>query len=264
LDIRCAAIDPAHEGESFVAGRHLLGGPMQLLQILVSRAALLTSIATVFAAGSISFAAATETDDMQQGDGVTPFNPTYVAPVGDLLLGLTPTTITPDETNFDLEISGGTPVLTDGIYGPIFTGVTGGHPSFATAGGSGGTSLTYTLAAPVTLNSVVTLGGWNDSGRDTQSYTVSYGIGGVFTPLATVNYDPTPGSSALETASQVTLDGFSIPNVDSLKFDFASAENGYQGYAELSATAGAATPEPSIGALALVGGLLMTRRRKTA
>ncbi len=211
---------------------------------------------------SVATAAVTETDSFQSGDGVNPFTPTYAAPAGDVLLGLTPTTITPNEAAFDLEGAGGTSVLTDGVFGPILTGGGGAHPSFATGGGAGGSKLIYTFASPITLSSVVTLGGWNDAGRDTQAYTVSYDVGGTLTPLATVSYDPTPGGGSVQIASQVILDGFApVANVDQLVFDFASAENGHQGYAELAATS---VPEPSC--LAALGGgvatLLGLRRRR--
>lgn len=232
---------------------------MKTKSIALSYAAVLGSVFTL--AGTAG-AVLTETDSFQQGDGVNPFTPTFAAPAGDFLLGLAPTTIAPNEASFTLEGAGGTPVLTDGGFSPIFTGGSGPHPSFATGGGSsGGTQLIYTFA-PVTLNSVVTLGGWNDGGRDTQAYTVSYRVGGVITSLATVNYDPSPGNgTGVQIATQVVLNGFSVANVDQLIFNFATAENGHQGYAELAATA---APEPTTMALGLMSGLGMLgiRRRR--
>jgi hypothetical protein len=205
-----------------------------------------------------------ETDSFQQG--TAPFTPTYAAPAADILLRLTPTTILPNAGAFTDEASGGVPILNDGIFGPIGGGVTGAHPSFATAGGGDGESLTYTLAGPVTLTSVVTLGGWNDMGRDVQTYTVSYSTGGSFIPLATVLFDPASqgATGAVPTASQIVLNGFSIPGVTALEFDFGdNAPNGHQGYAELAATA-APVPEPAslilfgFGAIAL---FFVTRRQ---
>lgn len=233
---------------------------MKPKSIALTYAAVLGSACTL----STTAHALTETDSFQQGDGTSTFNPTYTAPANDVLLGLTPTTSVGD---FTVEGSGGTPVLTDGVFGPIFTGGGPPHPSFATGGPGGigaGSSLIYSFA-PTAIDRIVTLGGWNDGGRDTQAYTVSYGIGGIFTTLATVNYDPTAGSgTGVQIATQVILDGFGvIANVDQLKFVFATAENGHQGYAELAATS--SVPEPSaFAALAGGGVMLLGFRRRSA
>jgi hypothetical protein len=118
--------------------------------------------------------------------------------------------------------------------------------------------VTYTL--PVSPNgyditNIVTTGGWNDGGRDQQSYTVNYATAAnptYFTPLAVVSFNPT--NPVGYSMSRVTITrpdtGFLARNVVALEFDMTSpaGENGFSGYSEIavygspSATAAPAGP----------------------
>ena len=175
--------------------------------------------------------------------GNTTFTPTWTVAGASLIAGSAPSSV--GSGSFTLESSGGVTILTDGVYGPILSGTTGTHPSFATGGTSGGNSVTYTLPAAATsgydLSNIVVYGGWNDSGRDQQGYAVSYSTitnPGTFVSLSTVNYNPTIPAS-VQSAIRITLaPATAAPlarNVAKVKFDFTavSVENGYTGYAEI-------------------------------
>src|SRR4051794_3566073 len=102
----------------------------------------------------------------------------YTASSTDLLNGLVPTST----GTFNQEGTGGVPVLTDGQVPATVSRVqpnpTGfQYGSFATGGTgatSGGTQLIYTLTGAETIGSITVLGGWQDGGRDEQSFSISY------------------------------------------------------------------------------------------
>jgi hypothetical protein len=226
-------------------------------------------------------AAIVVTSDNQLGaGGTTTFTPTYTVNQPDLLLNLTPTSST---GTFNLETSGGLPVLTDGSYGTINNGTTGSHPAFATGGNNGGTQVIYTLATPAKITAFQVLGGWNDSGRDEQNYNIAYTTtsNSTFQPLSlagatvttgsatisgnTIDFNPASVPASTQDATQTTIsdnNGAALATgVTAIEFNFGTVENGYTGYAELAAIG--TTPEPSVLALGVVcgGGLLMRRRR---
>jgi hypothetical protein len=215
---------------------------------------------------------ATATDTQAAAAGATSFTPTYTPSSTDLINGLAPSA---QAGTFNLESSGGIPVLTDGVFGSIGTGVTGAHPAFATGGPSGGTSLTYSLntaASPAgyDLSSIVSYGGWNDAGRDQQSYVVSYSTvasPALFVPIATVNYNPpNPDNTPSATRVTITPDVGSIlaSGVAAVNFSFANpVENGYTGYAEFDVFGTASVPEPgSLGVVVMSAFGLLSRRAR--
>ena len=195
---------------------------------------------------------------------VASFTPTFViGSTNNVLAGLTPSA---SAGNFDIEFSGGLPVLTDGQFGAMNNdgGPTATHPALATFGNGGGAGSTITYSfAPTQLTGIYIYGGWNDAGRDQQSYTVQYSINGVdFLDIAVVDYNPTgtTGQSANEISitdsSGLLAGGASITD---LRINANTTENGYAGLAEIAAYA---VPEPGVAMLGAIGALGLLRRRR--
>ena len=225
-----------------------------------------SSILTAWFTSAVIAPAALVTVTSSQTNGTNTLPHTYAVSSTDLLNGLTPSNVT---GNFTQEGTGGPGVLTDGLFPSPITRDGGGpfqFSAFATGGNSGGTSLTYLLGIPRNIGSIAVYGGWQDSGRDQQSYSVLYSLAtapAVFIPLTTVDFNP-PGTTSPQ-LSKVTLSdttGVLASNVAALRFDFNATENGYSGYSEIDAFA--AVPEPgATGLLALAAlGASARRRRK--
>lgn len=195
------------------------------------------------------------------------FTPSYVVSSTDLINGLAPSA---SGGNFAAtEITGGMPVLTDGVFGTITE--PGGAPDrthliFGIAGGGSGTGtfVTYTLDTSVNtlgydIISIAVFGGWNDNGRDQQLYTASYSLVGNpgFIDLPLVDFNPAI-SPNLQSATRTILTEDTLPllasGVDEVRFTFSPApENGYTGYAELDVIGTATVPEPGSVALVVFG-----------
>ena len=166
--------------------------------------------------------------------------------------------------NFGTSPTGGSPpgVLTDGTFGTINFNVTGLH-SWVTCIGSGtganndqgGNYVTYALPASANgydITNIMTAGGWNDAGRDQQSYTVSYATAAnptFFIPLAVVSYNPvTPVGYSMSRATITPASGVLAANVVALQFDMTTpaGENGFSGYSEIAAYGSpSANPPPA-------------------
>ena len=191
----------------------------------------------------------------------------YSASSTDLLNGLTPTSST---GTFNMEGTGGIGILTDGLVPSTVSRVqpnpTGFQfASFATGGNTGGTQLIYNLTTARSIASITVLGGWQDGGRDEQSFSILYALATApttFLPLVTVEYNPTDSTPVATPATgntHPTLTKVSITdttgtlaaNVAALRFDFNTTENGYSGYSEIDVQA---VPEPSAVGL-LIGGV---------
>ncbi|MDB6068819.1 MAG: multidomain protein with s-layer y region, glug motif, ig motif, i-set domain, pkd domain, partial [Pedosphaera sp.] len=191
----------------------------------------------------------------QTGRGTT-YSPTWAIAPSSLLAGKSPSAIG-GTGNFIVEGCGGTPVLTDGVFGSVGSAING---TLASCGGTSGAqnagnSVTYTLTGSSSgydLTNIVTYGGWSDGGRDSQSFTVSYSSiasPSTFVPLTVVSYNPTlPGTVPSTTRMLIASasGGSMATNVAAIKFDFLNpiGENGWEGYAELTAYGPASAPLP--------------------
>jgi hypothetical protein len=207
-----------------------------------------------------------------------PFNPVH-APGGpsssDLINGLLPIASGPGD--FQLEGSEGLVALTNGSIGTFVGAGTGAdnHAGYATTGaGSGGQSVTYALSGPHHLTRIVTFGGWADTGRDQQNYTIWISDDGVnfdllASPPSVNSAIPQPGSGGKHAISHriETFDDaapYLATGVTHIRFDFLGVENGFTGTTELDVH-GVAVPEPATLSLlgAIVGiGLLVRRKAK--
>src|SRR4051812_31981627 len=206
--------------------------------------------------------------DTNSQTGPGPFTPFYAVSGTDLINGLTPSA---QSGNFAEEGAGGVAVLTNGTFGTISGGNPGTNTLFATAGT--GEQLTYSLnlaASPqgYLINSIATYGGWNDSGRDQQLYTVAFSKVAsptTFVDYASVNFNPTAGGDPSATRVQLfDPPGIAAITVAAVRFTFdqpAAPENGYTGYTEIDVI-GQAVPEPTaLGLIALGAAGLLARRR---
>jgi len=185
----------------------------------------------------------------QQTGGGALFTPTWTIAPGSLIAGDLPSAATYGGPGFGEEGASGVPALTDGKFGSVGSSI---NTTLATAGTSGGNTLTYILgSAPYgyDLTSIVSFGGWSDAGRDVEAYTVSYSTASApttFTTLDSVNY--VPAAINVPTATRVTMSAPSgavmAHNVVALEFNFTTpgAKNGYQGYAELQVFGAASAP----------------------
>jgi len=231
------------------------------LGVASSLAGTLTVSSNPAPVGNLITAYAAET-----GRGVGTFTPGWAVVTNQsLIAGMLPSTTS---GNFSLEASGrSVNILTAGDAGAL-TKITGpsGYTSstnYVTCGNGGGAgaAIIYTLSGATNgydVTNITVYGGWADSGRDQQAYTVSYSSvasPSTFVPLAVVNNNPSIGGG-IQSATRVSLrsaTGALATNVAAVKFDFTSpaSENGYCGYNQItifgaaSATA-LATNAPSV------------------
>ena len=212
-------------------------------------AALLVAAAWLALAGS---AMATLVITPATQNGATPFTPTWRPATNSLIAGLAPTTAL---GNFSLEAIGrNVNSLTAGGSLTIATVANATSTNYVTCGtGSGsGYTIIYTLPAATmgyNLTNITVFGGWQDSGRDSQGYNVSYATAqnpNSFISLGIVNYAP-PNAGNIPSATMVSLTdslgGILAANVAVVKFDFTAPveENGYEGYAAITVQGNTAT-----------------------
>ena len=199
-----------------------------------------------------------------QTNGTANLPHTFQPLANDLINGLAATNVL---GTFTQEMTGGTPVLTNGLFpSPLTRGVGTEFQfaGFATGGNGGGTSLTFTLATATVVTQIDVYGAWQDGGRDQQAYSIFYSTAlapTTFVLLTNVDFNP-PDPAGMPQATRVRITdslGALATNVKSLRFDFGNTENGYSGYAEIDVI-----PEP--GVMGMLGvavlGLLGRRRRR--
>ena len=167
--------------------------------------------------------------------------------------------------NFDREpITGGASILNNGAFS--ISGIGNNNPELTT--GENNATVTYTLDTTTNtlgynVTSIAGYGGWNDSGRDRQHYSIFYSTVGRsdFNFLGEVDDDPaSPGSLS---AVRAVFSGLSISGVDQIRIEILNGqENGYAGYGELDVIGTATVPEPGTMGCLLVGGAALLRRRR--
>jgi len=204
----------------------------------------------------------------QTGSGSGTFYPNWtVITNGSLIAGRSPSTAL---GNFSEEASGRSVssltisnnlglTLINGLYGTTCSTnyVTCGNGT-GPDGSSAGATIIYTLpfaTSGYNLTNITVYGGWADSGRDQQAYTVYYSTVAAptnFISLAAVNYNPSI-ASGIQSATRVSLtssNGVLAANVAAVKFDFTNpaTPNGYCGYAGITlfGTANIAPAVPAV------------------
>ena len=166
--------------------------------------------------------------------------------------------------NFTLENSGGVPILNNGQF--TILGGGGNNPQLATA--INNSSVVFNLNVSFSplgyiITNITTYGGWNDSGRDQQLFTISYSLIGNsgFSFMDSINVNPSPSGPGQVATGVRAIFTASLTGVDAIRFDFPSGqENTYAGYAELDVL-GAPLPEPGMDSLTSVGAALLSAPR---
>lgn len=183
----------------------------------------------------------------QVGSGSGTFTPTWsVATNNSLIAGQAPSSTS---GNYSMETSLGSRNINSLTSGGSLAITSGGNPNttssnYVTCGNNACTSVIYTLTgstAGYDVTNITVYGGWGDSGRDQQAYTVYYSTAAspaTYIRLTSVSFNPDIPSGK-QSATRVTLTyptGVLASNVASLKFDFSSpvSENGYCGYAAIT------------------------------
>ena len=164
----------------------------------------------------------------------------------------------------------GLSVLTDDSYG-VFSN-DGKHTAFAAAGDGAGEYVIYSLgpnANGYNVTNVQIAGGWNDNGRNSQFYTVTYAtvanptmyfpMAAVANDLSTANIlgggdgEAVPSGGGVPTTVRTTFtpaSGVLASNVGAIFVDFqypGGVPNGYSGYSEISVFGTPATTAPVAG-----------------
>jgi hypothetical protein len=195
----------------------------------------------------------------------------------DLLQGRTPLA---GFTSATQESSAGVAKWTDGSLSTIYAKSTNvgqdqidNHAAYGTvtANTTSTDTITYDLGGTYNLSEVNVYQGWNDSGRDSFTFTLLASADNVtYTPIATFtkltpdNTNTNKKTTPVTNQVNIVDDGgaFIASNFRYLRMNAIDADNGYAGMVEFDAF-GTATPEPtSLGLLGIVGIAALRRRRR--
>ena len=182
--------------------------------------------------------------------GPMPLTPSWTPVTGGLLDGLAPTTATGNFAEFGTGGSAAN-LTTVGMSVQIRPYAGAGNLEMCGSDGAAGSLLVYTLPAATyghNITNITVYGGWQDAGRDQQSYEVYYSTVAApttFLPLTYVNYNPS-NPTAIGSATRVVISDLSggpiAVNVAALEFVFNTlgAEYGAVGYTAITAQGPAA------------------------
>jgi alpha-L-rhamnosidase len=185
--------------------------------------------------------------------GAVPFTPTWVPAPDSLISGQTPAVA---GGNFGEYTGAGANNLTQpGIPLTIYAYSNSQATNLEVCGndGAAGSLLVYKLPASsygYDLTNITVYGGWQDNGRDSQAYTVSYSTLAnpeSFILLSQVSYSPSEVPNGTASANRVIINDASgaaiARNVAALKFDFTTppSENSAVGYTAITVQGTAAT-----------------------
>lgn len=185
--------------------------------------------------------------------GTVPFTPSWTRATGSLLDGIQPSVTT---GNFGQYTGGAATNLTQAGATLTIHPYASPQANKLQVGGDNGTAgslLVYNLPASThgyDLSNINVYGGWQDNGRDSQAYTVSYSTvthPNTFLLLAQVDYSPSGVPSGVGSANRTSISdaagGTLAKNVAALRFDFTTppSENGAVGYTSITVGGTAAT-----------------------
>jgi hypothetical protein len=166
--------------------------------------------------------------------------------------------------SFQLEGGGGIPILSNGVFV-----ISGGNPTdnsqLATVGNNA--YIEFTLDTSVNafgydISTIETFGGWNDAGRDRQSYKILYSLVGSSDFLYLGGVDSNPAVTANPSAVRATFDT-ALTGVDAVRLEFfGGQENGYAGLGEVDVVGTASVPEPAVAGLLVLGLTSLAARRR--
>jgi len=198
-----------------------------------------------------AFAQITITGTNQTGS--VPFTPTWVRAAGNLIAGAIPTIANGNFSQYTGANASnltrpGIPLTINAFSSPQATNL-----EVCGNDGTAGALLVYLLPAAnygYDLTNITVYGGWQDNGRDSQAYTISYSTAanpGSFLPLTQVNYSPAGVPNGVASANRVMINDVSgaaiARNVAVLKFDFTTppSENNSVGYTAITVNGMAST-----------------------